>query len=60
MLKKSMEEIVGLTGYEGGIYYHKKILDAIRNKDSELSAALMKEHIDTTMVKIKKGHKDKS
>ena len=23
MLKKSMEEIVGLTGYEGGIYYHK-------------------------------------
>jgi GntR family transcriptional repressor for pyruvate dehydrogenase complex len=60
MLKKSMEEIVGLTGYEGGIYYHKKILDAIKNKDSELSAALMKEHIDTTMVKIKKGHKDKS
>ncbi len=57
MLKKSMEEIVGLTGYEGGIYYHKKILDAVRNKDSELSASLMKEHIDTTMVKMKKGSK---
>ena len=53
MLKKSMEEIVNLTGYEGGIYYHRKILEAIKNKDSELSAALMKEHIDSTMIKIK-------
>ncbi len=53
MLKKSMEEIVGMTGYEGGIYYHKKILEAIKNKDSELSASLMKEHIDSTMIKIK-------
>ncbi len=53
MLKKSMEEIVGMTGYEGGIYYHKKILEAIKNKDSELSATLMKEHIDSTMIKIK-------
>lgn len=54
MLKKSMEEIVGLTGYEGGIYYHKKILEAIKNKDEKLSAELMKEHIDSTMSKIKK------
>lgn len=53
MLKKSMEEIVDLTGYEGGIYYHRKIIEAIKNKDSELSAALMKEHIDSTMIKIK-------
>ncbi|NLV37059.1 MAG: FadR family transcriptional regulator [Clostridiaceae bacterium] len=59
MLKKSMDEIVGLTGYEGGIYYHKKILDAIKNKDSELSALLMKEHINTTMDKVKKGDKGK-
>lgn len=55
MLKKTMEEIVGLTGYEGGIYYHKKILEAIKNKDEKLSAALMKEHIDSTMNKIKKA-----
>jgi GntR family transcriptional repressor for pyruvate dehydrogenase complex len=55
MLKKSMEEIVGLTGYEGGIYYHKKILEAIKNKDEKLSAELMKEHIDSTMSKIKKA-----
>lgn len=54
MLKKTMEEIVDLTGYEGGIYYHNKILDAIKNKDEKLSAALMKEHIDSTMSKIKK------
>lgn len=59
MLKKSMDEIVDLTGYEGGIYYHKKILDAIKNRDSELTALLMKEHIDTTMDKIKKGNKGK-
>ena len=36
------------------VYITIKILDAIKNKDSELSAALMKEHIDTTMVKIKR------
>ncbi len=54
MLKKTMEEIVGLTGYEGGIYYHKKILEAIKNKDEKLSAKLMKEHIDSTMSKVKK------
>ncbi len=54
MLKKSMEEIVGLTGYEGGIYYHKKILEAIKSKDDKLSAELMKEHIDSTMSKVKK------
>jgi len=55
MLEKTMEEIVGLTGYEGGIYYHKKILEAIKNKDEKLSAELMKEHIDSTMSKIKKA-----
>jgi len=55
MLKKSMEEIVGLTGYEGGIYYHKKILEAIKSRDEKLSAKIMKEHIDSTMSKIKRA-----
>ncbi len=59
ILKKSMEEIVALTGYKGGIYYHKKILDAVKSRNSELSAALMKEHIDTTMDKVKKSDKDR-
>ncbi len=53
MLKNTMEEIIRLTGYKGGLYYHRKILDAIRNKDETAAVALMREHILTTIDKIK-------
>lgn len=52
MLKKTMEEIVGITGYEGGLYYHKKILEAIKNKDEEGAVSLMREHISVTINKV--------
>ena len=52
MLKKAMEEIVDLTGYEGGLYYHKKILEAIANKHEDEAAELMREHIDVTINKV--------
>ncbi|EOD00971.1 FadR/GntR family transcriptional regulator [Caldisalinibacter kiritimatiensis] len=41
-------------GPEGGIKDHRMILDAIKNKDSELSAIFMKRHIERTIQDIKK------
>jgi GntR family transcriptional repressor for pyruvate dehydrogenase complex len=52
MLKKTMEEIVGITGYEDGLFYHKKILEAIRNRDEEGAVSLMREHISVTVNKV--------
>ncbi|NLG89655.1 MAG: FadR family transcriptional regulator [Clostridiaceae bacterium] len=52
MLKKIMEEIVDITGYEGGLYYHGKILEAIKNRDESTAAKLMREHISATVDKI--------
>lgn len=40
-------------GPEGGIKDHKMILDAIKNKDSELSTLFMKRHIERTIQDIK-------
>ncbi len=53
MLKNAMEEIVTLTGFQGGLYYHEKILEAIIGKQDELAAQLMREHIRTTINKVK-------
>jgi GntR family transcriptional repressor for pyruvate dehydrogenase complex len=53
MLKKSMEEIVDITGFEGGLFYHRKILDAIKNRDEKAAVALMTEHIRVTIDKIR-------
>ncbi|RCX17532.1 GntR family transcriptional regulator [Anaerobacterium chartisolvens] len=53
MIKNAMHEIVTLTGFQGGLYYHKKILEAIIAKDEESAAKLMREHIRTTIDKVK-------
>lgn len=52
MLKKTMEEIVGITGYEDGLFYHNRILEAIRNKNEEGAVSLMREHISVTISKV--------
>lgn len=54
MLKKTMEEVVGLTGYEGGLFYHERILEAIRNRDEQAAVSLMREHIDVTINRVNK------
>lgn len=53
MLKNAMEEIVTITGFQGGLYYHKKILEAIIEKNEEAAAQFMREHIRTTINKVK-------
>jgi GntR family transcriptional repressor for pyruvate dehydrogenase complex len=52
MLKKMMEEIVAITGYTGGLYYHRKILEAIKERDEEAAVRTMSEHINVTIDKM--------
>lgn len=53
MLKTAMEKVVELTGFDKGIYYHEKILDALKNRDEDAAAKLMREHIEVTMERIR-------
>jgi GntR family transcriptional regulator, transcriptional repressor for pyruvate dehydrogenase complex len=54
MLRKTMEEIVRITGYEDGIHYHRKILEAIEKKDKNEAVKIMTEHINVTIEKVSK------
>jgi GntR family transcriptional regulator, transcriptional repressor for pyruvate dehydrogenase complex len=53
ILIKSMQEITNLLGTEKGIYYHKKILEAIIKKDKEKCEEIMSRHLDVNINKIK-------
>jgi len=52
MLRDAMEEIVRITGFEGGLHYHKQILEAIERKDATAAASIMKEHIAVTIERV--------
>ncbi|NLU32750.1 MAG: FadR family transcriptional regulator [Clostridiaceae bacterium] len=54
MLKDSMEEIVRLRGFQDGLHYHARILDAIKNRDAVAAAELMKEHIVAAIKDVRK------
>jgi GntR family transcriptional regulator, transcriptional repressor for pyruvate dehydrogenase complex len=60
ILGVSMEGIVESLGVRDGLYYHRKILDAIKARDSAKAESLMAEHIVRTMERLKKekGFKD--
>ncbi len=45
ILEISMENVIDKMGCEPALYYHKKILQAIREKDNEAAMGLMREHI---------------
>jgi len=49
VLKSAMNDIVKKTGFENGIYYHGKLIEAIANRDGERAKAVMKEHVHITM-----------
>lgn len=55
MLKNSMEEIVKLRGFQDGLHYHSRILDAIKAKDADAAAQLMREHIEAAISDVKKS-----
>jgi GntR family transcriptional regulator, transcriptional repressor for pyruvate dehydrogenase complex len=53
ILKISMYGIVGSLGPKDGLYYHRKILDAIIDRDVPLAETLMEEHIERTIQRLK-------
>ena len=53
ILNISMYDIVESLGPRDGLYYHRKILDAIINRDVPLAETLMEEHIERTIRRLK-------
>lgn len=54
ILKISMYGIVESLGPRDGLYYHRKILDAIIDRDVPLAETLMEEHIERTIRRLKR------
>ena len=54
ILKVSMYGIVESLGPKDGLYYHRKILDAIIDRDVPLAETLMEEHIERTIRRLKR------
>ncbi len=52
VLDSSMEEIVNNLGTRDGIYYHEKILAAMKEKDKDKAQQLMEEHVMITINRI--------
>ncbi len=52
VLNASMEGIVRALGIKDGLYYHKKILEALRRKDALEAERLMREHVVRTIQRL--------
>jgi GntR family transcriptional repressor for pyruvate dehydrogenase complex len=53
ILGASMEEIVHMLGTRDGLYYHHEILEALKARDGAKAAALMEEHVNRTVNRLK-------
>jgi GntR family transcriptional regulator, transcriptional repressor for pyruvate dehydrogenase complex len=54
ILGASMEEVVRALGTHDGLYYHHRILKAVRARDAVSAVALMEEHIVRTIERLRK------
>jgi GntR family transcriptional repressor for pyruvate dehydrogenase complex len=54
ILKVSMYGIVGSLGTRDGLYYHRRILDAIKARDGPRAESLMEEHVERTIRRLKR------
>jgi GntR family transcriptional repressor for pyruvate dehydrogenase complex len=54
ILKVSMYGIVDSLGTRDGLYYHRRILDAINAQDGPLAESLMEEHVERTIQRLKR------
>ncbi len=52
ILSVSMSDIVSSLGTEAGLYYHKRLIDAVIQRDRELAKELMAEHIEGTILSL--------
>jgi GntR family transcriptional repressor for pyruvate dehydrogenase complex len=53
ILSASMEEIVHALGTQDGLYFHHEILQAVKARDAAKGAALMEEHVNRTIDRLK-------
>lgn len=52
IMTASMSDIVDLLGCEIGLYYHRKLIDALRARDKPTCESEMEKHIDVTIQAI--------
>jgi GntR family transcriptional repressor for pyruvate dehydrogenase complex len=52
VLSASMDKIVSALGVSDGLSYHRRILDAIKARDSQRAEALMEEHVLRTIHRL--------
>ena len=52
IMTASMADIVDLLGCEMGLYYHRRIIDALRTRDKTTCESEMEKHIDVTIQAI--------
>ena len=57
MLQAAMVEIIKVMGYTGGLYYHRQILEAIKEKDGTKAKIIMRKHIEETIKSIETERK---
>ncbi len=56
ILRVSMYGIVDSLGSRDGLYYHRRILDAIKAREGPLAESLMEEHVERTIRRLKRKH----
>ena len=56
ILRVSMHNIVDSLGSRDGLYYHRRILDAIKARDGSRAESLMEEHVERTIRRLKRKH----
>jgi GntR family transcriptional regulator, transcriptional repressor for pyruvate dehydrogenase complex len=54
ILKGTMYGIVDSLGTRDGLYYHRRILDAIKARDGAGAESLMEEHVQRTIRRVKR------
>lgn len=59
ILNASMEGIVRALGIRDGLYYHRQILEALKNRDATKAERLMREHVERTIQRLREGGGDK-
>ena len=53
ILQESIADMVPLVGAENGIYYHRLILEDLKEKDKAKAQITMAKHIDSNIIKLK-------
>lgn len=54
ILKVSMYGIVDSLGTKDGLYYHRKILEAVKDRKGSHAESLMAEHVERTIQRLKR------